>query len=50
MEQVRKEWESLPLYSDEAYSHGAGFLEIDAVEDAETFSDLMRKFCDSYGS
>ena len=44
MEQVHEKWEMMPLYSDEAHYHGIEFLEIDAVEDAETNHDLRHEF------
>lgn len=44
IEQVREKWEMMPLYSDEAHHHGIEFVEIDSVEDANTYKDLRHEF------
>lgn len=44
IEQVCEKWQMMPLYSDEAYQHGIEFIEVDAVEDAETYKDLKHEF------
>ena len=44
IEEIREKWETMPLYSDEARNYGAGFLNVDTVEDADTYDDLKHEF------
>lgn len=44
MDEVRDKWLSMPLFSDEARQNSVNFLDIDAVEDANTYKDLSDEF------
>lgn len=44
MDEVRDKWENMPLFSDEARQNGVEFLDIDAIEDANTYKDLSYEF------
>ncbi len=44
MEQIREKWGDMPLYSEEARKSGVEFIEIDAVEEAETNHNLRHEF------
>ena len=45
MTEVRKKFDSIPLFSQEAYEDGnIEFNELRFVEDAETYEDLTREY------
>ena len=44
MEEVKRKWEGMPLFSQEAKDCSAEFSEILLVEDAEDYTDLMDEF------
>lgn len=44
MKDVRKKWEEISLYSKEAEESGVGFIEIDAIEDADTYDNVEEEF------
>ena len=44
MAEARSKWEDMPLFSEEAEKCGAEFCDLEAVEDAETYDDLMDKW------
>lgn len=44
MTDVRRQWEQMDLFSAEAESSNVCFLDIDCVEDADTYNDLEREF------
>lgn len=44
LEEIRKEWENLDLYSEDALKHGADFVELVSADDDDTGDDLVDKF------
>ena len=44
IEEVRKKWESMPLFSQDAEKCGVEYSETLLVEDADTFEDLLNHF------
>jgi hypothetical protein len=49
MEEIKEKWESFPLFSDVALEeYDADFVELETVEDAETYKDLMNDFVQTY--
>ena len=45
MAEIRDKWESMNLYEKD---NGVGFVEINTVEDAETYNDMMQEFYHAY--
>ena len=39
--EAREKWESIPLFSQEAKDCGADFIDLEAVEDGNTYKDIM---------
>ena len=48
MEQVVDKWQAMSLFSEEAEDSGVEFYDIESVEDADTFEDLMDEFHEYY--
>jgi len=48
MAEVRKKFESMELWSQEAKDYGAEFSEIELVEDAETYDDKRKEYDHCY--
>lgn len=49
MEEIKEKWESLPLFSDVAVEeYDADFVELETVENAENYDDLMNDFIKAY--
>lgn len=44
MKEIKSQWLSLPLFSNEALNHSLEFGEVILVEDGETYEDLMTAF------
>ena len=49
MKEIVEKWENLRLFSGEAAAEGADFIEVDTVEDADTFDDVLDEFNNPYG-
>ena len=47
MKEVVSKWRSIPLFTEEAISSGADFLEVEAVDDCDTGEDLSTEFNNS---
>lgn len=45
MAEIRDKWESMNLYDK---NNGVEFVEINTVEDAETYDDMMQEFDHAY--
>lgn len=48
MAEVKDKWNGLPLFTDEAIACGVDFLEIEAVEDADTNEDRETEFINAF--
>lgn len=49
MKEIKEKWESLPLFSDVAVEeYDADFVELETVENAENYDDLMSDFIKAY--
>lgn len=46
IEEARNEWESLPLWSEDAKKCGVEFSETLLIEDADTYEDISDKWWD----
>lgn len=46
IEEARKEWENLPLWSEDAKKCGVEFSETLLIEDADTYEDINDKWWD----
>lgn len=44
VQEARRKWESMPLWSEEMRNAGAEFSEVLLIEDAETYEDLKSDF------
>lgn len=44
IEEARKEWENLPLWSEDAEKRGVEFSETLLIEDADTYEDISDKW------
>ena len=44
MKDVREKWENMTLFSNEAEKADVSFLDIDCIEDADTYDDVEREF------
>ena len=45
MEEIKEKWESFPLFSDVAVEeYNADFVELETVENAETYEDLDKEY------
>lgn len=49
MKEIVEKWESIQLFSGEAVAEGADFIEVDTVEDADTYDDVFDEFNNPYG-
>ena len=49
MKEIVEKWENIRLFSGEAVAEGADFIEVDTVEDADTYDDMMDEFNNPYG-
>jgi len=49
LQQAKEKWEDLTLFSDEAKeNYSADFVELESVENADTYEDLTSKFKNAY--
>lgn len=49
MREIREKFEDLPLFSADALENGnADFVELEGVEDADTYDDLMHEYDHCY--
>lgn len=44
VQEARRKWETMPLWSEEMRASGAEFSEVLLVEDADTYEDLKSDF------
>lgn len=44
MKEIRNKWEEIQLFSNEAEEANVCFLDVDCVEDAETYKDIEDEF------
>lgn len=44
LEEIRSEWESIGLYSEEARAHSADFVELVSADDVDTGEELEDEF------
>jgi hypothetical protein len=44
LEEIRSEWESIDLYSEEALEHSADFVELVSADDVDTGEELEDEF------
>ena len=44
LEEIRSEWESIDLYSEEALAHSADFVELVSADDVDTGEELEDEF------
>ena len=44
VQEARRKWESMPLWSEEMKNAGAEFSEVLLIEDADTYEDLKSDF------
>lgn len=49
MKEIVEKWENIRLFSGEAAAAGADFIEVDTVEDADTYDDVFDEFNNPYG-
>lgn len=49
MKEIVNKWENIRLFSGEAVAEGADFIEVDTVEDVDTFDDVFDEFNNPYG-
>lgn len=49
MKEIVEKWENIRLFSGEAVAEGADFIEVDTVEDVDTFDDVFDEFNNPYG-
>lgn len=49
MKEIVEKWENIQLFSGEAVAEGADFIEVDTVEDADTYDDVFDEFNNPYG-
>ena len=47
MADVRRQWEEMELFSQEAEDADVCFLDVDCIEDADTYEDLETEFYQS---
>jgi hypothetical protein len=50
MKEIVEKWENIRLFSGEAVAEGANFIEVDTVEDADTYDDMLNEFNNPYGN
>lgn len=48
LKEARQKWESCELFSDEAKKLSADFIEIDSIEDGDTYDDLTSEWDKTY--
>lgn len=44
LDDIRKEWENLDLYSEDALKHSADFVELVSADDEDSGNDLVDMF------
>ena len=47
MAEIRRKWEDMELFSAEAEAADVCFLDVDCIEDADTYNDMEKEFYES---